>query len=123
MSDAAVANLITGLVTITTVVVGFLTIWVKLKYGVQKAEEAATKAKVVEEKIDNNTAVAAFTATVAKVAADNLSEQINGLLDNRITVIVERHFGPLREELKAHSAQDEKNMNEIRDVLNRLVSK
>lgn len=55
MNDAAIANVVTGLVTITTLVVGFLTLWVKLRYGAEQAEKAARKADVVERKIDYNT--------------------------------------------------------------------
>ncbi len=63
MSDAAVVAIVTGLVTIVTMVIGFLTLWIKLRYGIQQAEDAASKAtiavvqaKVVEGKIDDNTA-------------------------------------------------------------------
>ncbi len=41
MSDAAIAQVVAGLITITTVVVGFLTLWVKLKYGADQAKVAA----------------------------------------------------------------------------------
>ncbi len=55
MSDAAISSLVTGLITVTTMVVGFLTLWVKLRYGTQMAEKAASKAAEVEDKIDANT--------------------------------------------------------------------
>lgn len=76
LSDAAIPVIVTGLVTITTVVVGFLTTWVKLKYGVDKAEEAATKAAQVEEKIDENTVI----STAAKNAAMAAEKQTNGAM-------------------------------------------
>ncbi len=45
MSDAAILTLVSGLVTISTMVFGFLTLWVKLRYGAAKAEEAVVKAE------------------------------------------------------------------------------
>lgn len=73
MSDAAVANLITGAVTITTLVVGFLTLWVKLRYGVKKAEEVSVKAESVENKIDHNTILTQEAKDAANKASDHTS--------------------------------------------------
>jgi uncharacterized coiled-coil protein SlyX len=54
MSDATATSLITGMVTITTMIVGFLTLWAKLRYGADKAEQAADNASRVEGKLDAN---------------------------------------------------------------------
>ena len=70
MSDAAVASIVTGVLAIVTTIVGFLTVWVKLKYGVDEARKAASvaadsaskaahKADSVENKIDHNNAMTA----------------------------------------------------------------
>lgn len=59
MSDAAIASIVTGLVTVTTLIVGFLTLWVKLRYG-----ESATRK--VGEKVEENTEI----TTEAKDAAN-----------------------------------------------------
>ena len=48
MSDAAIATIVSGAITITTLIVGLL----KLKYMV---DEATTRAKSVENKVDANT--------------------------------------------------------------------
>ena len=98
MSDAAITVIVAGILQLATIVAGFLTIWVKLRYGVEKAEEAATKAQTVEKKIDANTAitkggvaaavtsakVAAVAAAEAKVATDTIHEKLNGRLDKAI---------------------------------------
>lgn len=76
MSDAAIANIVTGIVTIVTLVIGFLTLWVKLKYGAEKAEEAAVKADIVESKIDANTKISAAAAASAQKA----EHQTNGVM-------------------------------------------
>lgn len=134
MSDAAIAAIVTGVVTVATMVVGFLTLWVKLKYGVEKAEEAVTKTYAVERKIDDNTVItkAASVAalTNAKAAADNaieakeaseyISKQLNGSLEQKITAIVKTHTDPITDMLKVHSEQDDKNMTEIRQALKEL---
>lgn len=67
MSDSAVANIMTDLVTITITVVGFLTLWVKLRYGIRKTES-------VESKLDDNTAMTA-----------SIQRQTNGVLDTRLS--------------------------------------
>jgi hypothetical protein len=92
-------------------VVGFLTLWVKLRYG-------------VETKIDDNTrltqagaAQASVNAIAAKAAADGaadkadaIAERLNGGLDDKIKAIV-----------REHSMQDDKNMAEINGKLKDLT--
>ena len=134
MSDAGIASIVTGIVTITTIIAGFLTLWIKLRYGVLKAEEAATKAQVVETKIDNNTKItkegveaaannaqaAADAANASAAKTDALSEQLNGKLEARITAIVKEYTEPLVVMFRVHSEQDDKNMMEIRRALGEL---
>lgn len=86
MSDAAIANIVTGIVTVTTIVIGFATLWLKLKYGVEKkADEAALKAAEVEGKIDGNTQITSevrnATAKVAEHVID-CDEERKTLLRN-----------------------------------------
>lgn len=116
MTDAAIAHVVTGLVTITTMVIGFLTLWIKLKYGVGKAEEAATKAGEVERKIDHNTTVTTETLEKTEVVADKL----NGKLEEKINTIVRCHTEPITAIIEAHTQQDDKNMAEIRVALGEL---
>ena len=81
MSDAAVTTLVFGLVQVTVIVVGFLTLWVKLKYDVKQAKESAIKTAekvgVVESKINSNTA----TTEDVNRKADTILEQTNGGLE------------------------------------------
>lgn len=138
MSDAAVTSLVTGAVTITTLVVGFLTLWVKLKYATHqaklaaqdasnRADVAAKKVGVVEEKIDTNTALtragteaasasammAASTATEAKEAALAVAAKMNGGVDTSIEAAIK----PIRDALTDHILQYEQDMRNIRDTL------
>ncbi len=76
MSDAAISTIAASFVTIVTMIVGFLTLWVKLRYDAKKvaekveetaselsrktvivAKEVSLKADLVESKIDNNTSL------------------------------------------------------------------
>ena len=109
MSDTAIASLVTGIVTVTTMIIGFLTLWVKLKYGVETAEKVAKKTEIVEAKLDNNTVItkagnmaaasAVVTATtVANAAAnsiDSIASQLNGKLEDKIISIVKSHTEPI----------------------------
>ena len=141
MSDAAVANIVTGVVTVATLVIGFLTLWVKLRYNTQQAEKAAiesaiavVKATEVEKKIDNNTALTVAgtnaAASSAILAANNAAEakstaeDINSKLNGRIEDIIEKAVAPIRKTLEDHIAHDHECMTEIRrslaDLQNRL---
>lgn len=138
MSDSAVTVLVAGLVQVTVIVSGFLTLWVKLKYGVEEAKKsaslAATKALDVEKKIDDNTAMtqigtheAAINAKAAVVAAvsvsdkvDNIEERLSNNLDTKIRYIIKDYIDPLTFAIREHSEQDEKNMREIRKTLDEL---
>lgn len=65
MSDAAIASIVTGFVTVMLSLIGFLTLWAKLKYGEKKVEAVSTK-------IDANTAL-----------TKKIDGQTNGGLDDR----------------------------------------
>ena len=80
MSDAAVSSLVYAIITIVGMIVGFLTLWVKLKYGVAKAEEAATKATVVENKLDENTRLTKDGTTAAATAAARAETAATGAI-------------------------------------------
>lgn len=62
LTDSQVTTVVTGLVTIFLSLIGFLTLWVKLRYGVNKAEEAVVNARAsaqtLERKIDETSIVA-----------------------------------------------------------------
>ncbi len=137
MSDAAITMIVAGLLQIATMVVGFLTLWIKLKFGAEQAEEAKKKAERVEKKIDDNTTItragttqasanamlAANTAHEAKVATEqmaaNMSKKLNGGIDGAI----EAALKPLQDAMTDHALQDEMNMKEIRAALGELNKK
>jgi hypothetical protein len=88
MSDAAVTAVVAGAVNIVGMVVGFLTLWMKVKYGAEKAataatraEAAVTKAEAAEEtlgkKIDDNT-------KITQAGADAVARKLNGGLDQAL---------------------------------------
>ncbi len=64
MSDAAVTVIVSGVAQVAVALVAFLTLWIKIRYGIVKAEEAANKAEVVEGKIDTNTRLTRASADV-----------------------------------------------------------
>ncbi len=80
MSDAVVTVLVSGLVQVMVLVIGLLTLLVKLKYGVNEAKEsavlAAEKTIEVEKKIDANMA----TTESVNLKADMIVDQTNGTL-------------------------------------------
>lgn len=80
MSDAAIATIAGTILQVVVLVIGLLTLWIKIKYGADKAEESVVttnqKAEEIERKIDDNTAI-------SKLAADSASKaehQTNGVL-------------------------------------------
>lgn len=115
MSDTAVIAICGCILQI----VGFLTMWVKLKYGADKAEEAATKAKNLEDKLDANTKItkagvvqatnAASTASETKAVTEVLKNKLNGGVD----AAVREGILPVQKALDEHAETDEANMKEI----------
>lgn len=83
MSDGAVTSIVTGIVTIATMLLGFATLWIKLRYGAEQAEEAAVKAKAVEKKLDANTA----TTNSVDSKADTIVKQTNGSLEHTRSMV------------------------------------
>lgn len=77
MSDAAVAAVVTGVVTVTTMVVGFLTLWVKLKYGVEITKEASEHAKKVTVKAEESVKKAEESAKKAEESVITVSNKID----------------------------------------------
>ncbi len=95
MSDSAITTIASSIVTVILGLIGFATLWLKIRYGTEQAEKAAVKAEVavaqaavVEAKIDNNTVI----STQAKDAAQNAERQTNGVMtgyDSHITNLVQ----------------------------------
>lgn len=119
LDTSAVAIIVTGAVNVVTMLIGFLTLWVKLKYGADKADEAAKKAGDVEKKVDDNTeitkvgtdraahnaAVAATVAADARAVSEVINQKLNGGIDAAVNSV--------GDELKKHADRDEKYMAEI----------
>lgn len=76
---AVVTTIVSGVVTIVVGIIGFFTLWLKLKYGVEKVDEAATNAQKVEKKIDENTRITA-----------RIEQQTNGPLTSRLAKFEEK---------------------------------
>lgn len=128
MSDAAIASIVTGVVTVTSLFVGFLTLYVKIKYGTDKVKD-------LEDKVDDNTVLtkegtitAARNANIAVAAAnrasdktDAIAKQLNGTLEEKITTIVRQHTEPILLAIAEHSKQDEQNMREVRQAIDTLI--
>lgn len=128
MSDAAITSIVTGLVTIGLSAIGFLTLWIKLKYGVQKVEDANTKIDAAAVQVQANTDL----TTKTKDMAETVNRKLNGGLDNAVHVIITGAVGSLRDELlqkidanttiiESHMIDDEHNMAEIREALVKLT--
>jgi len=86
-----------------------------------KIDENTKLTKLGTTEATVNAKTAAQAAHSAKVAAESLSKSFDGELDVRIKNVVASAVDPLRSELKAHAAQDERNMVEIRDTLHKLT--
>lgn len=101
MSDTViiVTTVVTGVVTIATTIATFLTLWIKLKYGVEKAES-------VEAKVDDNTKKTEEVgrkADMANTAVRDVNKKLNGGLDSSLTAAI----APLHQALREHTANDE----------------
>jgi hypothetical protein len=69
MSDAAIAIVVSGSITIATMVVGFLTLWIKLKYGAEKLDSVEKRVAVVQYQTDGLARALAVESKAAGTAA------------------------------------------------------
>ncbi len=98
--------------------------WLNLKKGKEnsaKIDDNTALTRAGASAAVSNAKVAASAANNAATKADELAKQMNGALDERIKSIVKEHFDPLKEAVTAHAQQDERNMAEVRDALQKLV--
>ena len=105
MSDTAIATIVTGVVTIVTLIISVITLWIKQN--------------TTGKKVDENTRITKVGAEATVIAAARL----NGELDTRIKNVVMAAVDLLRDELRVHATQDEKNMVDIRNALNELIKR
>jgi hypothetical protein len=80
----------TGWIAIATMVIGFLTLWLKLHYG-------------VENKVTENTKISERTE-------QSLDRKLNGGIDS----VIKEAVAPVHETLAAHVEQDKKDFGEIK---------
>lgn len=141
MSDAAIATLASAAITIVTMLTGFFTLWIKLKYNVKEAaKEVGSKVDDVNTKVDHNTEItkqgakeavnnakeAAGVAKEAKEAAKEMSKKLNGGIDTAIEAAIK----PIRDALTdiavkfdEHVAADNRNLEWVRKSLDDLHRK
>lgn len=120
MSDAAIATIVTGIVTVVTTICGVITLWIKLRKSDKKIDDNTEMTKIGSAAAVKTAAVAASAATEAAEKTDALIEQMNGKLEARITAIVRTHTEPIATAIRIHTEQDDKNMVEIRTALGEL---
>lgn len=112
MSDAAVTTVVVGVINVVGLVIGFLTMWVKLRYAGNKAEEAAEKAIVVERKLDDNTT----TTDAVNAKADTIVHQTNGSMESLRALVLQ-----LAEEAKRMGERVEKLEDHNRTSAHRVI--
>ncbi len=98
---AIVTAIVAGVVNIAGMIIGFLTLWLKIKYGAEKAEAAVTKAEAavvtqaaLGKKIDDNTKITKAGVEAVSVVA----KKLNGGLDEALKEATE----PIKERLAQH---------------------
>ncbi len=120
MSDAGIAIIATGVANAVAMIVGFLTLWIKLRYGAEKAEATATD---VAKKLDVNTALTRKAEASAMVAADkaeastihkvDLLHDIQTHVNGGVSAAIRQVFGEFQAELKKHQDSDDVKMADI----------
>lgn len=128
MSDAAITTLAAAAVQIVVLIIGLLTLWIKVKYGADRANDAAKKADEVEQKVDENTAI----STLAKDSAAKAEHQTNGALSkfrdtvadhgNRLTSL-EKQTASLQTLVEVLTKNIDSTRHEMRGHLQTITSK
>ncbi len=119
MSDAAILSIVSSIITVIPMIVGFLTLWVKLRYGVEQATAAKENTDGVKGQIDDNTAVtkaglvvaatnaqaAVGAATEAHAAVEQMGKQLSKKLNGGIDSAIAGAVDPIRVALAEHAAR------------------
>ena len=93
LSDAAIATVVTGLITIVTMIAGVMTLWIKSAYAIQEVKDEVNKQgneinrkqDSVSSKLDHNTAI----SEKAKESAAKAELQTNGALSQYKMAVLE----------------------------------
>lgn len=106
MSDTAIVTIVTGIVTVVT-------LWIRLKYGVDRVADKVDVNTDITQKVGAaavaNARAAVETAADAKEAAQSIDKKLNGGIDAALSQAV----GRMQASLDKHALQDEKNLAEI----------
>ena len=135
MSDAAIANIVTAIVTITLALLGYLSLRARLKYGEKKSEEQSSaigkKTDNVGDKVDNNTkmtkavnVVAAREARLASEAANVVAtkqEEISKKLNGGVDSAIRNAIAPIHKAIEEHTTSNEKKVVEVNEKLEKLT--
>lgn len=78
-----------------------------------KSHRTSVKVDEASAKLSENTEMTEKT----KTAVGAVGKQLNGAMDERIRAVVKQEVADLHNVMTEHSAQDEKNMQEIREVM------
>lgn len=120
MSDAAVTAIVAGVVNVAGLLVGFLTLWLKVKHGVEKVN-------AVDQKVDVNTALTTEAKDAASRAASTDAERA-GLLktvadhDTRIASL-EAQMAALKVSVEAVDRSVQSSRHEMRSHLQTVTNK
>ena len=121
MSDASITSIVTGVVTVTTLIIGVITLLIKQRTTDIKLDKNTELTKYGTAQALKNAQVASVAVNEAKEAAkyasENLVQILNGSLDDRMRSIVKEHTEPIIKAFADHNEQDDRNMKEIRQSL------
>ncbi len=124
MSDAAIATLVTGLITITTMIVGFLTMWVKFRYGHEQIEEglAANRAETRNgnDRAEKHALRAESTATEVKATAHDTKEAVVGKLNGGIDAAIAANLAPMQVRLDRLEEYNRTSSHRLFDAINAI---
>ncbi len=117
MTDAAVATIVSGAITIAGMIVGFLTMWFKVKYTNQSVEEKVdANTRVTKEgttEATEHAKVAAEAANSVSMTTQSIDRKLNGGLHSAIHAAID----PVRAAMEEHKQE----LNEKMSVLERYV--
>lgn len=122
MSDAAITNICTTILTLGMGVIGFVTLWVKLRYGQNrtdaKLESNARLTTAGTARADAAVEHAREAASCAQEASAGIASKLNGGIDDSISKAV----APLKDELQAQYAKSCAELIDVREKFEVLAA-
>ena len=120
MSDAAVATIVSGMITIVTLIIGFFTMLIKLKYAKEAVDANTELTKAGTEAAASNAKEAAVAASSVVLTTDSINKKLNGGLHSTINEAIQPELKTIQDKFDALASYVHQRNHDVLDGMQLL---